>query len=400
LSEEPAPQHEQPAEPPPPRPRRRRFVIWFAVIAVFAVVLWWALRGHGGQAKPPPDPPVVVQTAIATRADLPIYLDAIGTVTPVHTDQIASQITGRVVRVHYQEGQRVKIGDPLVDIDPRPFRATLQQAQGVLERDVHLLEQQHMDLARYRAAWAKHAIAKQQLDDQEKLVLQTAGTVKNDRGTVDFDRIQLEYCHIAAPIAGRLGLRLVDPGNLVNAAGATTLAVITQLQPITVVFAISEDNLTQLLGLPNHGQDLPVDVYDRLGTHKLATGKLITFDNQIDTTTGTVRLRAAFDNTGEELFPNQFVNTRLLVETHNNVTLLPTPAIRHDGDLTFVYAIADHTARVQKITASATQGDQTEVGGIAPGTVVANSGFEKLRDGATVTIAEPPRPATGVRSPR
>lgn len=379
-----------------PRHRKRRFAIWLAVVAGFAIVLVWVLRGGGEQAKkPPPAPPVAVETAAAKSADLPIFLDAIGTVTPVHTDQIASQVTGRVIAVHYKEGQLVHAGDPLVDIDPRPFAAALLQAQGTLERDTHLLEQAKMDVERFRAAWEKHAIAKQQLDDQEKLVLQTQGTVKADQGAVDIAKVNLDYTKIVAPITGRVGLRLVDPGNLVTATGATTLAVITQLQPITVVFSISEDSLSEILGQPNHGEGLPVDVYDRLRTKKLSTGHLITIDNQIDTTTGTVRLRAVFDNSDEGLFPNQFVNTRLLVTTRKNVVLVPASAIRHDGELSFVYVIRDDHAYVQKITIGATENDLTEVIGIPPGTVVANSSFEKLRDNAPVIVAPPPRPTVG-----
>jgi multidrug efflux system membrane fusion protein len=384
-------------KPPEGRPRRkRRFAIWLAVVLGFAVVLLWVtLRGGEEQKKLPPTPPVAVETAAAKTADLPIFLNAIGTVTPVHTNQIVSQVTGRVIAVHYKEGQRVKVGDPLVDIDPRPYQAALMQAQGTLDRDVHVLAQAKMDVERFRAAWDKHAIAKQQLDDQEKLVLQTEGTVKADKGAVEIAKVNLDYTKIVAPITGRVGLRLVDPGNLVTATSGTTLAVITQLEPITVVFSISEDNLSDILGQPNHGEGLPVDVYDRLRTKKLATGHLITIDNQIDTTTGTVRLRAVFDNSDEELFPNQFVNARLLVTTRRNVVLLPASAVRHDGEFSFVYAISDGHAHVHKIGVGTTEGDQTEVTGLAAGTVVANSSFEKLRDNAPVIVAPPPRPTVG-----
>ncbi len=257
------------------------------------------------------------------KGDIGVYLDAIGTVTPVYTASITSQVNGLVVAVHYKEGQLVNKGDPLVDIDSRPYRATLLQAQGALERDENLLAQAQMDLERYRAAWARNAIAKQILDDQEKLVLQDEGTVKNDQGTVQFDQIQVDYCHITAPIAGRVGLRLVDPGNVVQSAGTVTLAVITQLEPITVIFTIPEDSLGPVEARLRKKAKLTVDAFDRTAQTKIASGKLLTLDNQIDTTTGTVKGRSLFDNKNDALFPNQFVNTRLLVNTLQGVTLIP-----------------------------------------------------------------------------
>jgi membrane fusion protein, multidrug efflux system len=278
-------------------------------------------------------------------------------------------------------------GTPLVDIDPRPFQATLLQAQGTLERDTHVLEQARMDLERYRAAWDKRAISKQQLDDQEKLVLQTEGTVKNDRGALQFDQVQLAYCHITAPIDGRVGLRLVDPGNLVTAGAATTLVVITQQQPISVVFTVSEDNLGDVVTQVREAHELPVLAFDRVRARQLASGTLTTIDNQIDTTTGTVKLRATFDNADEALFPNQFVNTKLLVRTLAGVTLVPSSAIQHDGTTAFVYAIANGRATVRQVTPGATEGDRSAVDGIPPGTVVANSSFEKLQDGSRVAVA-------------
>jgi multidrug efflux system membrane fusion protein len=348
---------------------------------------------------------VTVVATAARQANLPVYLDAIGTVTPVYTDLISSQVTGQVVAVHYKEGQIVHRGAPLVEIDPRPFEATLLQAQGALERDTQVLAQARMDLARYRAAWAKRAIAKQQLDDQEKLVLQTEGTVKNDRGTVRFDQVQLDFCHITAPITGRVGLRLIDPGNVVNAGSATTLAVITQLQPISVVFTVSEDDLGPVLEQTRRGGPLRVDALDRVKSRRLASGTLLTIDNQIDTTTGTVKLRALFDNQDELLFPNQFVNTRLVVRTVEAATTLPSSAVQHDGEDTFVYVIEAGHARVRHVKAGLVEGDLTEVDGIAPGTLVANGSFEKLQDGAPVTIvnraaAAPPGTGGLGRRPR
>src|SRR5208282_1911324 len=227
------------------------------------------------------------------------------TVTPVYTDSITSQVTGLVSEVHYKEGELVRKGQPLIQIDPRPFEAQLMQAEGTLERDTYVLEQANMDLQRYREAWAKNGIPKQTLDDQEKIVLQDHGAVKNDEGTVQFDKVQVGFCHIAAPITGRVGLRLVDPGNVVQANGTNPLVVITEVQPITVIFTVAEDSLSQVQDQTRRGTKLVVEAFDRTQQTKIATGKLLTFDNQIDTTTGTVKMRAVFDNKDDSLFPNQ-----------------------------------------------------------------------------------------------
>jgi len=374
------------------RPKRRAWV-WIVVLIIFALVFWWVLTrtnpatpartgrgGFGGQ--------VTATSAKATKGDIGAYLTAIGTVTPVYTDSIVSQVTGQVVAVHYREGQLVHKGDPLVDIDARPYEATLKQAEGALERDTHLLEQAQMDLARYQAAWARNAIAKQQVDDQEKLVEQYQGTVKNDQGTVDYDRVQVGFCHIVAPITGRVGLRLEDPGNVVTSAGGTTLAVITQLQPITVVFTISEDNLQQVLAQMHKQKSLAVQALDRAQMKMIATGKLLTTDNLIDTTTGTVKLRAVYDNKDNALFPNQFVNTRLLVNTLHDVTLVDASAIQHNGTQAFVWVIQNGTAQLRNITTGVTDNGLTEVNGLNPDEVVADSSFEKLQNGAKVNIVQ------------
>jgi multidrug efflux system membrane fusion protein len=247
--------------------------------------------------------------------DMNIYVDALGTVTPTYTVTLYSQITGRVMNVYYREGQTVQAGDPLVDIDPRPYEATLTQAEGTLQRDEGSLTQARMDLQRYEDAWARNAIAKQQLDDQAATVLQYEGTVKSDRGTVDYDKVQLSYCHIVAPISGRVGLRLVDPGNTVFAGTASTLVVIAQLQPITVVFNVSEDDLAQVQAQLKGGRQLEVDAFDRANEKQIEAGKLTSLDNEVDTATGTVKFRAEFANKNLSLFPNQFVNARLLVNT-------------------------------------------------------------------------------------
>jgi multidrug efflux system membrane fusion protein len=364
------------------------------LLLVFALVFLLVLRHHDDARKTAPPPPkITVTTATAQKGDIGVYLDAIGTVTPVYTASITPQVNGLVVAVHYREGQLVNKGDPLVDIDSGPYRATLLQAQGALERDENILAQARMDLERYRAAWARNAIAKQILDDQEKLVLQDEGTVKNDQGAVQFDEIQVDYCHITAPISGRVGLRLVDPGNVVQFAGTVILAVITQLRPITVIFTIPEDNLGPVQARLRAKAKLTVDAFDRTAQTKIASGVLLTLDNQIDTTTGTVKGRAIFDNKNDALFPNQFVNTRLLVNTLQGVTLIPASAIQQNGQASFVYVIQNNVAHMRSIKPGVTNGGVTQVDGINPGDVVANSSFDKLQDNAAVVVSTTPAPA-------
>jgi multidrug efflux system membrane fusion protein len=381
-----------------------RIVVWSVslLILVLVVVLIWhhhesakkaAAAAAAARAKAAG---ITISTAAAQKGDIGVYLEAIGTVTPVYTDSITSQVTGLVIAVHFNEGQMVKKGDPLIDIDPRPFRATLLQAQGALERDQNVLAQAEMDAQRYRDAWASKAIAKQILDDQEKLVLQERGTVKNDEGTVQYDQVQLDFCHITAPISGRMGLRLVDPGNVVQSSGTVTLAVITQMQPITVIFTIPEDSLGSVQAGMRKQAGLSTDAFDRTAQKKIASGKLLTLDNQIDTTTGTVKGRAVFDNKNNALFPNQFVNTRLLVDTLKGVTLIPASAIQQNGQASFVYVIQDNVAHQRSIKPGVTDAGNTQVDGINPGDVVATSGFDKLQDNSKVVVSN--KPASGSTS--
>ncbi len=345
---------------------------------------------------------VTVNTGVAKKGHIGVYQEAIGTVTPVYTAAITSQVNGLLTAVHYTEGQIVHQGDPLIDIDPQPFQAQVLQAQGTLDRDTNVLAQAKMDLERYRAAWARNGIPKQQLEDQEKLVLQNEGQVKSDQGNLQFLLVQLGWCHITAPFAGRVGLRLVDPGNVVvlsagNQINATTsLAVITQTQPITVVFTLAEDNLAVVRSQVRRGVTLPVTAYDRTLETAIATGTLGAIDNQIDTTTGTVKLRAMFENNDDALFPNQFVNTRLLVKTLTGVTLIPTNAIQHNGENTFVYVIDEGTAHTQTVKTGPSEDGLTVVEGISPGTVVATSSFERLQND-TVVVPRKAAPS-GVRS--
>ena len=269
-----------------------------------------------------------------------VKLDAIGTVTPTYTATIVSQVSGQVLSVHYREGQSVRKGTPLVDIDPRQYQATLDTALGTLARDRGVLAQASMDLERYQAAWARNAIAKQLLDDQVKLVDQDKGLVQADEGTVESDRVQVGFCHIVSPITGRVGLRLVDPGNIVSANGTTALVVITQVQPITVVFTIPEDSLPQVQSAMRRGP-LETVAFDRSNQNQLAMGKLISLDNQIDTTTGTLKLRAQFDNRDNALYPNQFVNTRLLTSVLQNQVMVPTATIQRNGQQSFIYRVTE-----------------------------------------------------------
>ena len=377
-----------------PRHNVLHIVLWSLVLLAVGVLIMLLWKHHEAAIKVTPAPAkITITTATAQKGDIGVYLDAIGTVTPVYTDSISSQVNGLVVAVHYKEGQQVSTGDPLIDIDSSTYRATLLQAQGALQRDENVLAQAQMDLERYRAAWARNAIAKQVLDDQEKLVLQDEGTVKNDRGTVQYDQIQVDYCHITAPIAGRVGLRLVDPGNVVQSSGNSTLAVITQLRPITVIFTIPEDDLGQVEARLRARAKLGVDAFDRTGLKKIASGELLTLDNQIDTTTGTVKGRAIFDNKDDGLFPNQFVNTRLLVNTLQGVTLIPASAIQQNGQASFVYVIQNNIAHARNIKTGVTDGGITQVEGLNEGEVVATSGFDKLQENVAIVVSGKPVPA-------
>jgi len=368
--------------------------MWIVVLLVFAAAFYLVWNHKSTPAAAPSrratGGTVALTTATAQTGDIGIYVDAIGTVTPVFTDNITSQVSGLVTAVHYSEGQMVRKGTPLLEIDSRPYRATLLQAQGTLQRDENVLAQAQMDRDRYRAAWDKNAISKQTLDDQEKLVLQDEGTVKLDQGAVQYDEVQVGFCHITSPIAGRVGLRLVDPGNVVQAGGTTVLAVVTQVQPITVVFSVPEDSLSLIEPRLRQKAKLPVDALGRSDQKKIATGTLLTLDNQIDTTTGTVKARAQFANTDGSLYPNQFVNARLLVNTQHNATLIPTSAIQHNGTTAYVYVLQGDTAHRRTIQTGVADGGKTAVTGINPGDMVATSSFDKLQDGAKVNVSKTP----------
>jgi len=372
---------------------KSRWWIWLivAVVIVIVVVLWQ--RGGGAPAKAGGDAasrPVMVTTAVAHQGDIGISLNALGIVTPVYTVTVTSRVQGEITHVYYQEGQMVRKGDPLIEIDPRPYQAALTQVEGQLAHDQAVLNEAKIDFERYQQAFHRNAIAKQQLDDQEQVVLQDEGTVKNDQGQLANAKVNLEYTRITAPIAGRVGLRLVDPGNIVQANSSTGLVVITQLQPITVIFSIAEDQLSQIQQQLRKGKKLTVDALNREASTKLASGTLLTLDNVIDPTTGTLKLKAIFDNSDNALFPSQFVNIKLLVDTLHNATLIPTPAIQRNAQGAYVYVIkSDQTAAMRTITPGTTDGTVTAVQGLEPQEVVAVNGFDKLLDGAKVAIRTP-----------
>jgi multidrug efflux system membrane fusion protein len=381
------------------RKKRRPWLgLLFIVLLVLCVVL---LVTH--KPKPQPDENALNQPAVVTikaatvrEGDIGIHVDAIGTVTPLSTVSVYSQVTGNVIAVNYREGQMVHKGQSLIEIDPRPYEAQLKQAEGTLQHDQGLLKQAEIDLARYQKASALNAIARQTLEDQEQAVEQYKGTVKNDEGQVDYQKVQLSYCHITAPASGRVGLRLVDPGNTIFSGNSNALVVVTQLQPITVVFNVAEDNLSQLRSQILHRTGLPVDAFDRSQRNKIATGRLLTIDNQVDTTTGTIRFRAQFDNQDLALYPNQFVNARLLVSTLHNTLLIPSAAVQRNGVQAFVYKVSNNTASIQNIVEQTTDGNISAVQGLKPGDTVSLTGFDKLQDGTKVEIQESQQePVTG-----
>jgi multidrug efflux system membrane fusion protein len=338
--------------------------------------------GHGG-------PGVPVSEAKAKTGKLDVYLDAIGTVTPVYTVSIASRVVGELKEVDYTEGQMVRKGDVLAVIDPRPYAAALAQAKGQLERDQALLKNSRIDLKRYQEALSEHAIPEQQAATAEATVEENEGIVNLDQGAVDAAQVNLDYTRITSPIDGRVGLRLVDLGNIVQANGTVPLATVTQLQPITVIFTVAEDHLAEIVEQMHAGAPLRVLALDRSQAKQLAEGTLLTIDNQIDTTTGTVKARATFPNLKLELFPNQFVNTRLLLKTLNGVVLIPTAAVQLNDMESFVYVVqADGTVQPKDVKVIATEGETSAVSGVTSGETLVTDGFDRLQAGSKVSLRE------------
>jgi multidrug efflux system membrane fusion protein len=369
----------------------QRRVVWSSIpgLLVIAAVVWWSRQDSTPQpAAGRNAAPMSIVPEVVGKGDIGINLNALGTVTSLATVTIRSQISGQLINVAFKEGDDVKKGDLLAQIDSRPYEATLAQAKGQLARDEALLKGAQVDLTRYQGLAAQNAVPRQTLDTQVALVAQDQGTVEADRATVKSAEVNLQYCRIVSPLDGRVGLRQVDQGNYVTPGDANGLVVITQLQPISVLFTVPEDNLQAISKRIQDGAVLPAAALDRSGAKKIADGTLQTFDSQIDPTTGTIKLRAQFTNESRVLYPNQFVNIRLLLDTHKDVTTMPTAGVQRGVPGTFVYLVnADNTVSVRKIDLGVTDGDKVEVrSGLAPGDRIVIDGADKLRDGAKINV--------------
>jgi membrane fusion protein, multidrug efflux system len=372
----------------------RRVLVIAAVLLTFALLAWWLTPSGtrapaGGRFATGGPMPIVAGSAHS--GDMPITLIGLGAVTPLATVTVQSQISGQIMHIAFKEGQRLKAGDPLVLIDPRPYQVALEQAQGALARDQAMLDNARIDLERYQTLWAQDSIAEQQLATQKAQVAQDAGNVKTDQGQIDAAKLNLTYCHITSPIAGRAGLQQVNVGNYVTSAEPNGLVVITQLEPISVVFTLPEDEIPAILKQLRAGKTLPASAYDRTDTRLLATGSLQSVDSQIDPTTGTIRLKAIFPNSDEALFPQQFVNVSLLLDTLRGATLVSQAAVQRGAPGAYVYVVnADQTVSVRKVTLGA--GNASEIAvtqGLKPGELVVVDGADRLKEGAKVLVRSP-----------
>ncbi|MGC1563637.1 MAG: efflux RND transporter periplasmic adaptor subunit [Bradyrhizobium sp.] len=379
-----------PSQVAKPRSRRRFVFISTLSLLLIAGIVWWnrqasaPQQSNGGRNAAP----MSIVPEVVGKGDIGINLNALGTVTSLATVTIRTQISGYLIKVDFKEGDEVKKGDLLAEIDSRPYEATLAQAKGQLARDEAMLKGAQVDLTRYQGLAAQNAVPHQTLDTQIALVAQDQGTVEADKAAVKSAEVNLQYCRILSPLDGRVGLRQVDQGNYVTPGDANGLVVITQLQPISVLFTVPEDNLQAIAKRLQSGAVLPATAYDRSGAAKLAEGTLQTFDSQIDQTTGTIKLRAQFSNDNRGLYPNQFVNIRLLLDTHKDVTTMSTAGIQRGVPGTFVYLInADNTVSVRPVQLGVTDGERVEViSGLAPGERIVIDGADKLRDGAKINV--------------
>jgi membrane fusion protein, multidrug efflux system len=382
----------------------RRVLLVVAVVLAL-VLLAWLLTPKGTRAptgRLGASGPMPVVGAAAHSGDMPIVLNGLGAVTPIATVTVQSQISGQITQIAFKEGQTVKPGDPLIQIDPRPYEVALEQAQGALGRDQALLANARVDLARYQTLFAQDSIAEQQLATQKALVLQDEGTVKTDQGQIDAAKLNLIYCHIVSPVSGRVGLQQITLGNYVTPAEPNGLVIVTQLKPITVVFTLPEDQIPPLQAQLHAGKTLSVTAYDRSRTTPLATGTLQTVDNMIDPTTGTVKLKAIFPNDDETLFPNQFVNVALLLDTLHNATLIPQAGVQRGAPGTYVYVIdAQNAVSIRKVTLG--PGDAANIvitKGLKPGDTVVIDGADKLKDGAKVLLRKDTANAVPAAAPQ
>jgi membrane fusion protein, multidrug efflux system len=373
--------------------RSRRVLVIVAVLVAIALLAWLLTPKA---TRPPPGRfsgggPMPVVAARAQSGDMPITLIGLGAVTPLATVTVQSQISGQIMKILFKEGQTVKAGAPLLQIDPRPYQVALEQAQGALVRDQALLANARIDLTRYQTLWKQDSIAEQQVATQQSLVVQDEGNVKTDQAQIDAQKLNLVYCHITSPIPGRVGLQQVNLGNYVTPAEPNGLVVITQMKPITVVFTLAEDDIPELMKQVHAGKTLTVTAWDRSNTHQLATGTLQSVDSQVDPTTGTVKLKAIFPNDDESLFPQQFVNVVLLLNTLHDATLIPQAGVQRGAPGTYVYVVdADQTVSVRKVSLG--PGDANNVSikqGLTPGELVVVDGADKLKDGAKILLRQP-----------
>jgi multidrug efflux system membrane fusion protein len=371
-----------------PRKRRRHWFAWLALVLILAVAAMLYRRGTAERQTKAPrtPPPIPVVVAQAEKGDIGVYVTGLGTVTPLNTITLTTRVDGQLMTVFYKEGDNVTKGAPLVEIDPRPFQVQLEQAEGQLAKDQAALQNAQIDLKRYEELITKNAVSQQILQTQRATVAQDQATIKTDQATIDSAKLNLTYAHITAPISGRIGLRLVDPGNFVSAAASTPLLVITQMEPISVIFTIPEQQVPVVRAALRGGKSLRVDAMDRNGQKVIGSGDLTTLDNQIDQTTGTLKLRATMPNKDDALFPNQFVNARMLLQKKKGVTLIPNAAVQRNAQTTFVYVVKnDQSVELRNVKLGTVDDQRSEIAmGVKPHEIVVTQGVDRLQAGSKV----------------